>query len=634
MKPLKKIINHYMYKSSLISAALIMVLLVAVQLLTEQRQACDHAKQTFIKIEQVLNENQKELEEIRKEYNQTCLHKAETVARIIEGNSDVLEDIEDLKNIAEISEIDEIHIFDKTGRIFTGTHPEYYDFTFDSGEQIMFFKPMLENKKLKLVQDIMPNTAESKPMQYSAVWNSSGDFIVQVGMEPVNVMKVTEKNELSYIFSLFRINPDANYYAIDRESESIVGSSDTNVVGLKAEDIGLNMTAVKLDEDGFHCTINGQNSFCVFKNIGTNYIGRVETASKLYERIPFTILWVFLSLVAVALILAKTVVRHIEKYVIDEMQRINKKLQRISDGCLEERIDSRTSSDFSELSDHTNAMVESLIESNMRMSYVLDRSDLNIGTYEYINKSNKVKFTQHVPSILMMNGDRTVELSSDAEKFRKYVAELRKNSLPAEEHVYCIGERYVRIEEIESDNTVFGVVIDLTDGIMKRKQIERERDIDTLTGLYNRRALESQLTELFDAPEQLMHSAMILLDADGLKDINDNYGHEKGDIYLKKIAAVINNFGIKNSLASRIGGDEFVLFLYEYDSDSELERTIETLRYIQTNSTAHLGKDLIVPLSFSFGYCIVRDNYDYEQLIKEADEKMYADKQERKASRR
>lgn len=634
MKPLKKIISHYMYKSLLISAVIIMAILLAVQLLTEQRQSCDHAKQTFIKIEQVLNENQKELEEIREEYNRTCLNKAETVAQIIEGNSDVLKDIEALENIAEISEIDEIHIFDKTGKIFTGTHPQYYGYTFDSGEQIMFFKPMLENKSLKLVQDITPNTAESKPMQYSAVWNSSGDFIVQVGMEPVNVMKITEKNELSYIFSLFRINPDANYYAIDIESEKIVGSSDTNVVGLKAEEIGLNMSSVKLDDDGFHCMINGQNSFCVFKNIGTNYIGRVETTSKLYERIPIRMLWVFLSLAAVSFILARTVVRHTEKYVIDEMQRINKKLKRISEGCLEERIDSRTSSDFSELSDHTNAMVESLIESNMRMSYVLDRSDLNIGTYEYVNNSDKVKFTQHVPSILMMDGDKTVELSSDAEKFRKFIAKLRKSPLPSEEHVYSLGERYVRIEEIESNNTVFGVVIDLTDIIMKRKQIERERDIDTLTGLYNRRALESQLTELFAAPEQLMHSAMILLDADGLKDINDNYGHEKGDIYLKKIAAVINNFGIKGSLSSRIGGDEFILFLYEYDSDSELERTIETLRYIQANSTAHLGNELIVPLRFSFGYCIVKDNFDFEQLIKNADEKMYADKQERKASRR
>lgn len=44
-----------------------------------------------------------------------------------------------------------------------------------------------------MVQDIEPNTAEHKLMQYSAMWNSTGEFIVEAGIEPVNVSKVTEK---------------------------------------------------------------------------------------------------------------------------------------------------------------------------------------------------------------------------------------------------------------------------------------------------------------------------------------------------------------------------------------------------------------------------------------------------------
>ena len=74
----------------------------------------------------------------------------------------VSEDMEELKRIAALMEVDEIHIFDKTGRIVAGTHPEYYDYTFDSGEQMSFFKPMLEDRSLKLVQDVTPNTAEGK----------------------------------------------------------------------------------------------------------------------------------------------------------------------------------------------------------------------------------------------------------------------------------------------------------------------------------------------------------------------------------------------------------------------------------------------------------------------------------------
>ena len=121
-----------------------------------------------------------------------------------------------------------------------------------------------------------------------------------------------------------------------------------------------------------------------------------------------------------------------------------------------------------------------------------------------------------------------------------------------------------------------------------------------------------------------------MIDADGLKEINDTYGHEKGDIYLKKIANLINNFGIKSSVSARQGGDEYILFLYDYDSEEELSRTIETLRYIQSTSTASLGKGIAVPLRFSMGCCVVENEYDVQKLFKIADERMYEDKVERK----
>ena len=174
------------------------------------------------------------------------------------------------------------------------------------------------------------------------------------------------------------------------------------------------------------------------------------------------------------------------------------------------------------------------------------------------------------------------------------------------------------------------MVVDVTGEVKKRKEIERERDMDTLTGLLNRRGLEERLTELFAEPEQLGYSALVMIDADGLKGINDTYGHEKGDVYLKKIANIINNFGIKSSVSSRLGGDEYVLFLYDYDSEDELMRTIETLRYIQSNSTASLDKNITVPMRFSFGYSLTGDVRDYNKLLKEADDMMYRDKAERK----
>ena len=70
-----------------------------------------------------------------------------------------------------------------------------------------------------------------------------------------------------------------------------------------------------------------------------------------------------------------------------------------------------------------------------------------------------------------------------------------------------------------------------------------------------RRGLDSRLERLFAMAEDLGYYAVIMIDADGLKDINDNYGHDKGDIYLRKIADTINAFDPQNSVAARQGGD-------------------------------------------------------------------------------
>lgn len=630
MRTLQKIISRYMYQVSGILVAVILGIVLYIEMANERELARESAIRTFSQMDQILEENQKELEAIQEEYRQTCLHNAEVIARIIEGEPDVLDSVEELRKIAASVEVDEIHIFDETGRIVTGTHPQYYNYTFDSGEQMMFFKPMLEDKTLKLVQDITPNTAEGKQMQYSALWSNNGEFIVQVGMEPVNVIKVTKKNELSYIFSLFRVNPEINYYAIDAETGEIVGSADLEMAGCNITEIGLDFDDIKNKESGFEAKINGQKSFCVFKKIGSNYIGRVVLNRNLYQRIPMIMLILFLCLATVALFLANAVIRYMNKYVVDEICGVNKQLRAIANGKLEETVDSRGSIEFAELSEYINVMVKSLVDNNKKMSYVLSKTDLYIGVYEYNKYMEKIRFTDYIPQILSVDSERMEQLSSDIRKFKKFIDQLRENPLPDEDGIYKIGERYVRLEEIGKDDEVLGVAVDVTAEIMRRREIEAERDIDLLTGLYNRRGLDTQLASLFSSPENLKHSAMIMIDADNLKEINDTYGHEKGDVYLKRLSELIYNFGTKSSIASRQGGDEFVLFLYGYESEEALNETIEMLAYIQNHSSIQLGENINVSLRFSFGYCPANGNTDYQKLLKEADEKMYKNKLERK----
>lgn len=630
MRTLKEIISRYMRLVTFIMLAVILVIIAYIQIANEQRMAYESAVRTIRQLEQLLQQNKEELEEVRREYSETCLHNAEAIAYHIQSEPSVLESVEELKKIAERMEVDEIHIFDETGRIYAGTHPEYYNYTFDSGEQMNFFKPMLEDKSLKLVQDVTPNTAEAKMMQYSALWSENGEFIVQVGMEPVNVMKATKKNELSYLFSLFRVNLDAQYYAIDGESGQIVGSTEPECVGKNLTEIGLWQEQLVHSNKGFHAVINGRDSFAVFQKTDDGYIGRVISSKELYRRVLWTTIMLTICLVVIAAILAQAVVRYMNRYVVDGIYHVNEKLHQIAQGNLDELVDIRSSTEFAELSSYINSMKNSLLDNNKKMSYVLSKTRMYIGVYEYNEYMKRVRFTEYIPRILMLDEKEAERLSEDYMTFKEFIDGVRKNPVPDEKGTFEVKDHYVKIEEVNENNGVFGVVIDVTDEVMKRRRIEDERDVDLLTGLYNRRGLETRLEGLFGGEEELGRSALVMIDADNLKIINDSYGHEKGDVYLEQIAKQLTCIGTEASVVARWGGDEFVLFLYGYGSDEELDDALKQLELVQERGEIELGEGVSVPLRFSFGYSLTGVRRDYQNLLKEADEKMYENKRRRK----
>ena len=630
METLEKIISRYMRQVTCFLVIIILAIIVYIQITNEHRHAYESAVRTFYQIEQVLNQNQEELEEIQKSYSETCLHNAEAIAYMIEKEPSMLGSIAKLKNIAELMEVDEIHIFDKTGRIYAGTHPQYYDFTFDSGDQMRFFKPMLNDKSLKLVQEITPNTAEAKMMQYSALWSKNEEFIVQIGMEPVNVMKASAKNVLSFLFSLFRVNLEAGYYAIDSQSGEIVGSTDLTLVGKNLSQLGFTLDSLPDYESGRHGVVNGVKSYCIFKKIGNNYIGRVIASCKLYQRISWTTFMLAAGLIVIALILSHAVTKYMNRYVVDGIHSINDKLHQITQGNLDEMIDIHSSMEFSELSSYINTMKNSLLDNNKKMSYVLSKTNMYIGVYEYNQHMKRVRFTEYVPQILSLDHTEIQRLSSDYKVFKEFIDKLREKPIPNDTGVYQLNDQYVKLEEINDNNGIFGVIINVTDTIRARKKIEAERDIDLLTGLYNRRGLETRLTSLFSSPTELGHSTLIMIDADNLKVINDTYGHEAGDVYLKEISKLLTSLPISHSVAARLGGDEFVLFWYQYDTEQELIDAVHTLKTIQNDSLTPLNDKVSVPLRFSFGYCLARENMDYHDMMKEADKRMYQQKRRRK----
>ena len=95
----------------------------------------------------VLNKNDDSENGLIESLKDDYIVRAKAVSYIIDAKPQVEYDVEELQKIADLILVDEIHLFDKNGYIYSGTLPKYYGFSFDSGEQMEYFKPMLTDKK-------------------------------------------------------------------------------------------------------------------------------------------------------------------------------------------------------------------------------------------------------------------------------------------------------------------------------------------------------------------------------------------------------------------------------------------------------------------------------------------------------
>jgi len=151
---------------------------------------------------------------------------------------------------------------------------------------------------------------------------------------------------------------------------------------------------------------------------------------------------------------------------------------------------------------------------------------------------------------------------------------------------------------------------------------------DPLTGLYNRRFFQEEIGRL-DTVRQLPLS-IILADVNGLKLINDLYGHKTGDRLLKKVAEALSKVVRQEDILARWGGDEFVIILPQTDRETAVGIKTRIREECNRSSTERLY------LSLGIGVAVKEEgSQDFDQVFQQADSNMYQDKLiERRRNRR
>lgn len=172
---------------------------------------------------------------------------------------------------------------------------------------------------------------------------------------------------------------------------------------------------------------------------------------------------------------------------------------------------------------------------------------------------------------------------------------------------------------------------------LKRQLVEALRKIqnmaitDDLTKLNNRRYFISRFKEECNRSKRHHHSlSCIMMDIDSFKQINDNYGHEAGDLVLQSVSDILKHYSRETDVIARYGGEEFIKLMPETELEGSVINAERIRLSIETNKIVIDG-DIDIKVTASFGVATVSsdewDAYpDFNKLIKEADSALYRSK--------
>ena len=299
------------------------------------------------------------------------------------------------------------------------------------------------------------------------------------------------------------------------------------------------------------------------------------------------------------------------------------------------KLDKINITEIDDLSKEIMDLSAKSLDSASKLSQILELLNMPIGAFEYKIGEEEVFCTKGFFRNLGIECRFPDEKHINISTFEILMKEIIQYK-DEEDNIYVLkndgNTRYIKLNFKEDESKILGVINDVTQDVLKRKEIEHERDYDGLTGLLNRIAFRKIAIDKLKKGN-LNIGAFVMIDLDSLKYVNDTYGHDYGDEYIKKAANVLMCFNGEHAVISRRSGDEFLAFIYGYNNKKEVRNVVEEMRSKMMNTILTLPNNNFQKIRASFGISwYPYDSVEYQRLSRYCDFAMYKSKNTAKGS--
>ncbi|MDD2554366.1 MAG: CHASE4 domain-containing protein, partial [Desulfotomaculaceae bacterium] len=380
---------------------------------------------------------------------------------------------------------------------------------------------------------------------------------------------------------------------------------------------------------------------------------KVDMPRDIYKQGEISILYFILSLLFVGLVFFGVDLMLLKRMVLSRLAGISARISDIgSKGDLSARIQITGNDELTSLAGEINLMLQTLEHSQQKLQekeelfrLLAENAQDIIYRYRYLPKQG---FEYISPSVAGITGYTPEEFYADPDITYKIV---HPDDRPALITFFQVSERNSKPQVIrwmhKNGSVVWtehqkvpiydkemklaaleGIARDITERKSTDEKLEHLSLHDPLTGLYNRACFEENMHAGDGRGNQ---AGIVVFDVDGLKLVNDTFGHEKGDTLLSAAAKVIKSSFREGDMVARIGGDEFAVLL----ANGNDEIVKNACNRIRAAVEKYNSSNPDLPLSIAIGFATRDDSAtSLNDLFKEADHNMYREKLHRSQSGR
>ena len=625
---MQKLFTRYISIVIMISSVIISIIawqsLESIEIVTAENTM----KQRLTQLCEKFDSNKNELETLTNNLHKDYLTRAYAFAYIVQKNPEVINSLSELEKIKDLLQVDELHVIDKNGILIAGSIPKYIGMDFRSTKQTSEFLQILDHKTDELIQKIQPNGAEKKVFQYIGVRRQDEEGIIQIGISPTTLLEAQKRNEISYVLDNLQLGHDLNIVCVNKDNEKIA------YTGMDEKDAStwkLTYDAHEQFNDGGTYTWNNEKHYVMSTTYDDMAIFAMMPQHEVFADRNSQMGIIVICMVVVSIITILVLNLLIKKNITNGIKELSSNLHRISNGELDTVVSVDTTPEFQQISSDINKMVQSILNTTVKVSKIIDIIDMPIGVFEMRKEGDIVLVNDRLKHIMLWSDEEAEAYFKDKALFLSKLKEITNHEqLDDAYRIHKSPELWVRLYFSSDDDSFYGIITDVTKEIKEKKNIEYQRDHDNLTGLNNMHHFKEMISRI--TYQKHHQQALIMLDLDHFKNINDTFGHDWGDIYLQKIAMALNALENDHCITARRSGDEFCIFFYHFENQAMIREIMHQFYHDLSMKliTFPDGTKKAISISAGLSWCNQNDTIDV--WLKQADMALYDSKHRKRGA--